>query len=90
MVGKSFVENSKYIWKSIMRFVFNIIYSLLTEGITLMALLKASAKTHPQRCALVTDGVRLNYTEMFGKAEHLAMFLFLEYNVSKGQNVAML
>ena len=73
-----------------MRFVFNIIYSLLTEGITLMALLKASAKTHPQRCALVTDGVRLNYTEMFGKAEHLAMFLFLEYNVSKGKNVAML
>lgn len=73
-----------------MRFVFNIICSLLTEGITLMALLKASAKTHPQRCALVAEGVRLSYAEMYGKAEHLAMFLFLEYNVSKGKNVAML
>lgn len=73
-----------------MRFIFNIIYSLLTEGVTLMALLKASAKTHPQRCALVTEGVRLSYAEMYGKAERLAMFLFLEYNILKGKKVAML
>ena len=73
-----------------MRFIFNIFYSLLTEGITLMALLKTSAKTHPQRCALVAEGVRLNYTEMYRKAENLAMFLSSEYNISKGKNVAML
>ncbi len=61
-----------------------------SEGITLMAILKFSAKYYPEKCALVTEGLRLNYNELYRYAQQLARLLSAEYSLQAGDSAGIL
>ena len=61
-----------------------------SEGVTLMAMLKFQAKAHPEQCALVADGLRLNYRELYQYAKELARLLAAQHELRAGDTVAML
>lgn len=71
-------------------FLIHIITSLIVDGLTVMALLRMSAKRRPLHCALVTDGMRINYGDMYRKARAMAGVLAHEYHITKGMRVAMM
>ena len=60
------------------------------DGITLMALLRFSAHYYPDRTALVADGKRLSYKEMYECANRLARILFSDYGLTAGDSVGLL
>ncbi|MBR5029684.1 MAG: AMP-binding protein, partial [Muribaculaceae bacterium] len=43
----------------------NLVNSFMRDGISIMALMRFSAKYYPDRCALVSDGKRFSYKEMY-------------------------
>ncbi|MBO4753254.1 MAG: AMP-binding protein [Bacteroidales bacterium] len=61
-----------------------------SEGITLMAMLKFSATYYPERCALVSDTLRLNYSQLYQYAQQLAHLLYSDYGLNKGDVVGVL
>lgn len=63
---------------------------LADEGVTLMAMLRFQAEMHPDACAVVDGGVRLNYGELYRHAKNLARLLRAEYGLKTGHSVAML
>ena len=60
------------------------------DGISLMALLRFAAYHYPNRCALVTDGERLSYQDVFECANRLTKILFTEYGLKSGTCVGVL
>ena len=53
-------------------------------------MLKFSAKYYPERCAVVSDKLRLNYSQLHQHARRLAHLLYTDYNLHKGDAVGVL
>ena len=51
---------------------------LAAEGVTLMAMLRFQAETHPDACAVVDGGLRLTYGKLYRHARNLARRLRAE------------
>lgn len=64
--------------------------SFIHDGISLMALMRFSAKYYPQRCALVCEDKRLRYQEIYDLAQRLARLLYCDYNLKVGMCVGVL
>ena len=64
--------------------------SFVQDGISLMASLRFSAHYYPDRCALVSEGKRLTYREMYESANRLAKILFSDYGLKAGMCVGLL
>ncbi|MBR5674198.1 MAG: AMP-binding protein [Muribaculaceae bacterium] len=70
--------------------IFHLAKSFSRDGISLMALLRFSAHYYPDRCALVSEGERLTYKEMYESANQLAKVLFSDYSLKAGMCVGLL
>ncbi|MBR5102148.1 MAG: AMP-binding protein [Muribaculaceae bacterium] len=70
--------------------IFNIFKNFIGDGISIMALMRFSAKYYPERCALVADGKRFTYKEMYEYAISLAKILFADYDFKAGMSVGLL
>ncbi|MBR5118573.1 MAG: AMP-binding protein [Muribaculaceae bacterium] len=64
--------------------------SFIRDGISLMALMRFSAKYYPDRCALVTDSQRLTYKEIYDHSQRLAKLLYRDYELKTGMCVGLL
>ena len=65
-------------------------YCLVSEGVTLMAALKFSARYYPTKCAVVSERLVMNYSELYQYACRLACLMYSDYNLRQGDTVAML
>ena len=63
---------------------------LLSEGMSLMALLRFSAHFYPNRCAVKDEEQSLTYQETYEKAQTLAQLLYTQYQLRPKMNVALL
>ena len=72
------------------RGVGTLLWSFLKEGISLMALMRFSAKYYPERCALVDDGKRFSYKEIYEHSQRLAQLLYRDYGLKTGMCVGVL
>ena len=63
---------------------------LLSEGMSLMALLRFAAHFYPNRCAIKDEEVSLTYQETYEKAQKLAQLLYTQYQLRPKMNVALL
>ena len=70
--------------------LFNLLRSFVREGISLMALIRFSAIYYPDRCALVWEGRRFTYKELYDYANRLAQILFGDYGIKNGMRVGVL
>ena len=66
-----------------------LIEALMTTGINLMALLRITAKLHPQRIAIIDERDRLSYAELWQQAESLALALHVNSGIQQKQKVAI-
>ena len=64
--------------------------SLISEGISLMALLRFTAHFYPQRCAIIDETRSLSYQELYIRTRQLAEFLHTEYHLQPKMSVALL
>lgn len=64
--------------------------SLISEGISLMALLRFAAHFYPQRCAIIDETQSLSYQELYIRTRQLAEFLHTEYHLQPEMSVALL
>ncbi|MBR3027143.1 MAG: AMP-binding protein [Bacteroidales bacterium] len=64
-------------------------YCLVSEGVTLMAALKFSARYFPTKCAVVSERLVMNYSELYQYACRLAYLMYSDYNLRQGDTVAM-
>ena len=64
--------------------------SLISEGISLMALLRFAAHFYPQRCAIIDETQSLSYQELYIRTRQLAEFLHTEYHLHPKMSVALL
>ena len=64
--------------------------SLISEGISLMALLRFTAHFYPQRCAVIDETQSLSYQELYIRTRQLAEFLHTEYHLQPKMSVALL
>ena len=64
--------------------------SLISEGISLMALLRFTAHFYPQRCAIIDETQSLSYQELYIRTRQLAEFLHTEYHLQPEMSVALL
>ncbi len=64
--------------------------SLISEGISLMALLRFTAHFYPQRCAIIDETQSLSYQELYIRTRQLAEFLHTEYHLQPKMSVALL
>ena len=65
-------------------------YCLVSEGVTLMAALKFSARYYPTKCAVVSERLVMNYSELYQYACRLAYLMYSDYNLRQGDTVALL
>lgn len=72
------------------RGIMRLLGCLLREGITLMAVLRFSARYHAADCALIADGERIDYKEFYHRARLLAGILYADYGLKSGDRVALL
>lgn len=70
--------------------VFNFLKSISRDGVTILALLRFAASYYPNRCALVSEGKRFSYKEMYDYANNLTKILYTDYAITKGKSVGML
>lgn len=70
--------------------IYNLVKCFFRDGISIMALLRFSAKCYPGRCALVSGTERLTYNELYEAAARLAKLLFSTYGLCAGKCVGML
>ena len=63
---------------------------LLSEGMSLMALLRFAAHFYPNRCAIKDEEGSLTYQETYEKAQTLAQLLYTQYQLRPKMNVALL
>ena len=64
--------------------------SFVKDGISLMALIRFAAHYYPDRCAVVSDGERLTYQEMYEGATRLAKVLHTDYGLKTGMSVGLM
>ena len=64
--------------------------SLISEGISLMALLRFAAHFYPQRCAITDEKQSLSYQDLYIRTRQLAEFLHTEYHLQPEMSVALL
>lgn len=64
--------------------------AMAREGVSLMALLRFSAKTYPNRIAIQYEETTITYEELYRKSLSLAYYLSRNYQITKGSKVAML
>lgn len=64
--------------------------SLISEGISLMALLRFTAHFYPQRCAITHEKQSLSYQELYIRTHQLAEILHTEYQLQPEMSVALL
>ena len=64
--------------------------SLISEGISLMALLRFTAHFYPQRCAITDDKQSLSYQDLYLRTHQLAEILHTEYHLHPEMSVALL
>ena len=64
--------------------------SLISEGISLMALLRFAAHFYPHRCAITDEKQSLSYQELYIRTCQLAEFLHTEYHLQPEMSVALL
>lgn len=64
--------------------------SLISEGISLMALLRFAAHFYPQRCAIIDEKQSLSYQELYVRTHQLAEILHTEYHLHPEMSVALL
>lgn len=69
--------------------LFHWVMAGFTTGVNLMALLRVAAKLHPQRRAIADDYEQLNYSQLWQQAESLALNLQTNYQIQRGQKVAI-
>ena len=65
-------------------------YCLVSEGVTLMAALKFSDRYYPTKCAVVSERLVMNYSELYQYACRLAYLMYSDYNLRQDDTVAML
>ena len=64
--------------------------SLISEGISLMALLRFVAYFYPQRCAVIDDCQSLTYREFYTHTRQLAQILHTKYHLQPKMRVALI
>lgn len=64
--------------------------SLISEGISLMALLRFAAHFYPQRCAIIDETQSLSYQELYIRTRQLSEILHTEYHLQPEMSVALL
>ena len=64
--------------------------SLISEGISLMALLRFAAHFYPQRCAIIDEKLSLSYQDLYVRTRQLAEILHTEYHLQPKMSVALL
>ena len=64
--------------------------SLISEGISLMALLRFTAHFYPQRCAITDEKQSLSYQDLYVRTHQLAEILHTEYHLHPQMSVALL
>lgn len=64
--------------------------SLISEGISLMALLRFAAHFYPQRCAIIDEKQSLSYQDLYIRTCQLAEILHTEYHLHPQMSVALL
>ena len=64
--------------------------SFARDGISLMALMRFCAHNYPNRCAVVSDGKRLTYKEMYEQAYRLSKALYSDHGLKAGMSVGLL
>ena len=64
--------------------------SLISEGISLMALLRFAAHFYPQRCAIIDEKQSLSYQDLYIRTHQLAEILHTEYHLHPQMSVALL
>lgn len=67
-----------------------LLWSFYRDGISLMALMRFSAKYYPDRCALVSEGKRFSYKEVYDLAQRLAKLLYRDHDLKTGMCVGLL
>lgn len=72
------------------RGIYHLAKSFVHDGISLMALMRFSAHYYPNRCAVVSDGKRLTYKELYEDADRLAKVLYADYGLKAGMSVGLL
>ena len=70
--------------------LYNLVRSFVHDGISIMALMRFSAKYYPDRCALVSDGRRFSYKEMYEYANRLTKLLFADSGLKAGMSVGLM
>lgn len=60
------------------------------DGVTLMAIMRFAAIYYPNQCALVTEGKRFTYKELYEQANLLAKILLLDYGVKRDMCIGIL
>ena len=64
--------------------------SLISEGISLMALLRFAAHFYPQRCAIIDEKQSLSYQDLYIRTCQLAEILHTEYHLHPEMSVTLL
>ena len=64
--------------------------SLISEGISLMALLRFAVHFYPHRCAIIDEKQTLSYQELYNRTHQLAEILYTEYHLQPKMSVALL
>jgi acyl-CoA synthetase (AMP-forming)/AMP-acid ligase II len=63
--------------------------AMIAAGLNLATLLRATARAHPERIALVDDRESLRYGELWRRVEVVAVALRTSYNLGPGRRVAV-
>lgn len=70
--------------------IIKLLGSFFRDGISLMALMRFSAKYYPECCAVACEDKRLNYNEIYTHAKCLAKLLYRDYRLKSGMCVGLL
>lgn len=70
--------------------IYQLAKSFVKDGISLMALMRFSASCYPNRCAVVSNGKRLTYKEIYDQAYRLTRVLFTDNGLKAGMCVGLL
>ncbi|MDN4753935.1 AMP-binding protein [Porphyromonadaceae bacterium W3.11] len=94
---KSIIPSTYSLWRALwqLRFITpkGIFYwgeSIFREGVTLMALLRFSAKSYPNQLALVSNDEKITYSSLYRSAQSLTYLLYRHYGLRRGMRVALL
>ena len=68
----------------------NIVGSFWREGVSIMAVIRFAAHYYPDCCALVCDGKRFSYKEMYDNATRLAKILYADFGLKMEMSVGLM